>query len=764
MRRHARALLCAVLVSTACAGRVEASDPGAWRTFIRPTGFTDLLALENEVWGATRDGGLLRYVPATGAFDVIRREPGAIASNRLIRLAMDRSGQLWAGTSAQGVSRRRADGSRWDVVNILDGLPSDSVTVLETQGDTLWIGTARGVALWNGREIAGSLPDGFTVSFDTTFTSPRITGVAVLGDSLWLATPRGVGWARISALLTDWRPANAGLPATDVADLASDGSELFARVGTAVYRFRLDLGAWVVQAAPGVVRNLEDEAGVVLASGAAGLYRWRPQPSDTGWVRVADALGSLAGSGDSEPGVDPNGTYFAASTDTLYEHPAGAGAWIAHPAPSGPVANDLIHLAVDGPRLYVTSVGRGFSRFDGTSWRLWLPGFCGSGCDTDTTFVQPLGAFVVMVGRDGRKWIGSWSSPPYPGSFGPGGEIVTFDDSVSPPRFDHNVVVEDISQIDRMQRTWVLPGAVDSSGGIWFGSDTPAKGDVEPIGITHYDPLGSYLGSFDESNSTMSGRFVRGMTQTPNRRIWIGYSGQGLDFFTPPADSARFIHLTDTDNLVVRGVASRGDSVWILTNTELRLYDAAAGPTSTASQRLPVGGGQATFAFSPLAVGADGTVWAATTLGLRAFRPGGSQESFTTTNSPLPDDEVRSLAVDPASGALWMTTAGGLARFDPFYVAPPAPPVVALHVRVYPNPATTTALGLSLRLTGDAEGYRGEIFDLSGRRLRRFSAAVNGLAIWDGRDDDGRPVRPGLYFVRAEAGGRSAVARVVVLH
>jgi hypothetical protein len=85
-------------------------------------------------------------------------------------------------------------------------------------------------------------------------------------------------------------------------------------------------------------------------------------------------------------------------------------------------------------------------------------------------------------------------------------------------------------------------------------------------------------------------------------------------------------------------------------------------------------------------------------------------------------------------------------------------------VRVYPNPATTTALGLLLRLTGDAEGYQGEIFDLSGRRLRRFSAAANGLAIWDGRDDDGRLVRPGLYFVRAEAGGRSAVARVVVLH
>ena len=44
-----------------------------------------------------------------------------------------------------------------------------------------------------------------------------------------------------------------------------------------------------------------------------------------------------------------------------------------------------------------------------------------------------------------------------------------------------------------------------------------------------------------------------------------------------------------------------------------------------------------------------------------------------------------------------------------------------------------------------------------------FVARANGRVIWDGRDRDGSLVKPGLYFVRVEAAGRSAVARVVLV-
>jgi len=38
-----------------------------------------------------------------------------------------------------------------------------------------------------------------------------------------------------------------------------------------------------------------------------------------------------------------------------------------------------------------------------------------------------------------------------------------------------------------------------------------------------------------------------------------------------------------------------------------------------------------------------------------------------------------------------------------------------------------------------------------------------GVVRWDGRDDDGRHVRAGIYFVRLRGGGKEAIGRIVLL-
>lgn len=739
-----------------------ALDSAAWRTFIRPVAFTDLHVTERGVFGSTQEGGLLRWVPNADSFEVVRRQPGSIVSNQLTAVTTDGAGRLWAGSRGSGVSRLDSGASRWEVVTAIDGLPSDSVRVLEPQRDSLWIGTAKGVALWNGHEIAGALPDGITVSFDTTFSLSRINGVAVIGDSVWIATQRGVGYAHLSALLTDWRPANRGLAALDVSELASDDADLFARVGTSVFRFRPDLGQWVIQTAPGTTRTLADDEGRVLALGDAGLYRWRPSAADSAWVRVADGVATTFGVQAPEPVSDETGHLFVASGDTLYDWTGAA--WNPHPTPAMQISNDLIHLAVDGPRLYVTSNRGGFSRYDGVSWRLWPPFFCGAGCDTDTTFVSSTNAFLVQVGVHDRVFVGCWSNPPSPSTFGPGGAVTSFLDLGTPQSFDHQFVVENISQIDRIRHTWLLPGARDSLGRVWFGAETIALGDVDPLGLSLYDTTGVFLASFDETNG-MQSKFVRGLAVTTNQRLWIGYDGEGLDYLPlsvglPPA--ADFVHLGDTDGLGVRGVAARGDSVWILTNSDVRLFGSNSTSDNPAVKTMQFPGGQSVLGFQPLAIGLDGTVWAATLAGLRAFHPGGAQDFFFTANSPIPGNEVRSLAVDPRNGVLWMTTSNGLASLNPGYQPPPAPPLPALHVQLYPNPVTITNLGFGLRISGEAQSYRGEIYDLFGRFIRSYQAA-NGGVFWDGRDRHGHLVKPGLYLVRATAGGQEAVSRIIVL-
>jgi hypothetical protein len=110
---------------------------------------------------------------------------------------------------------------------------------------------------------------------------------------------------------------------------------------------------------------------------------------------------------------------------------------------------------------------------------------------------------------------------------------------------------------------------------------------------------------------------------------------------------------------------------------------------------------------------------------------------------------------------VWIGTTGGVNRLDPGYVAP-VPELPRLEIRTFPNPGRLTALGVGIRLSGNADDYRGEVYDLSGRLLHRFRAA-NGQVIWNGRDGDGKPVKPGIYFVRAESGGRTGVVRVALV-
>jgi hypothetical protein len=135
---------------------------------------------------------------------------------------------------------------------------------------------------------------------------------------------------------------------------------------------------------------------------------------------------------------------------------------------------------------------------------------------------------------------------------------------------------------------------------------------------------------------------------------------------------------------------------------------------------------------------------------------------FTPDNSPIANIEVRAVFVEP-SGALWVGTSAGINRFDPHYVAPPAPVLPALHVTVYPNPTWRTNAGFELKLRGEATQYQGEIYDLNGRLVKRFVVDGNDRVVWNGFDMDGRGVGAGVYFLKVRGGGAEATSRIVVL-
>ncbi len=90
----------------------------------------------------------------------------------------------------------------------------------------------------------------------------------------------------------------------------------------------------------------------------------------------------------------------------------------------------------------------------------------------------------------------------------------------------------------------------------------------------------------------------------------------------------------------------------------------------------------------------------------------------------------------------------------------------ALQMSAGPNPFRGQ---LSLNLSGTelSSGGNVQIYDATGRSIRslRFGGAAHGSVdlSWDGRDEHGLPVPPGIYLVEARSAGARAAQRVVLI-
>jgi len=716
------------------------STSGGWTTYLTPHRYSDLLVKGDTVWCSTREAGLLLYRRSAQSFTAITRSPNGLAGNELTALAYDRSGRLWIGTNGAGLSRMSADGSSWSLINAFDGLPADSVNCLRAEGDTIWVGTPRGIAFWNGKEIAGVLP---SFGQPSPFASDDITGIVVHPDTIWVSTGQGIYLSKRSTGLANWVSLNTGLLNTQIGALVTNDTLLFCQAGGRAYTYVNN--QWVMQGYTGNMKRLFDDGGVVTASTDLGLYRL----CNGGWATLnTEAASSFTDPSVWIPASDGAGLYLAANQTGLIEQPA-AGVATGWPVftPDAPPDNDIRNLNLDSGRVWVNSAEQGVGRLTGDQWRIWpdTPSPCSGYCDT--TFIEPLYAWALLVDREHKKWIANWEFA-----------LEEIDDSNPTPQFIHHTWPDSLRD-----RTRMWSSAADSDGGRWFGGDTPDLGVIPASGLLEFDSLGVLVANFrNENQSGVLNSKIHGLTVTRDHVLFVGYpnGAQWVQLPLGPNGMHDATPMTDVSRLDVQGLVARGDTLWMLTTQSLRRYKLTP---ITFQVEYTIPEATALFAGNPLAVGPDGSPWVGTEAGVRVYHSNGTSEDFNIENSPIAGNQVYAIRVDPVSGVAWISTSSGMNRYDPHYAPPPPPRVPQLSFLVYPNPIALNKTGLQLRIKGNGTAYEGVIFDLRGRKVKHFNAPANHSVIWDGTDDDGQTVRPGIYFVHANAGGSSATVRVAVL-
>lgn len=209
--------------------------------------------------------------------------------------------RLWLGTQGGGlwVAERRTDGAYAPPVRVVgkaEGLPNDVVLALARfgSGETLWIGTGRGVARWDGEELLafdgkGRLPVAMTFGFGTWQSTD--------GEPLAIATLRPGGMLEFQRS-GRWRihGPHYGLPAQSVQVLLREryrDALWLGTVGGGV--LRAERGRWaVLDERAGLpdrlVTGLGQIGGRLWVGTASGAVVWQ----DDAFVPLAPQLGTAA--------------------------------------------------------------------------------------------------------------------------------------------------------------------------------------------------------------------------------------------------------------------------------------------------------------------------------------------------------------------------------------------------------------------------------------------------------------------------------------
>ena len=135
---------------------------------------------------------------------------------------------------------------------------------------------------------------------------------------------------------------------------------------------------------------------------------------------------------------------------------------------------------------------------------------------------------------------------------------------------------------------------------------------------------------------------------------------------------------------------------------------------------------------------------------------------FNTDNSPLPSDEVLSIAIRQSDGEVFFVTSVGIASYHSDATEPSDD---FSNARIYPNPFSLNGTQDYItidQLPSDALIY---ITDAAGARVSR-TRSLGGTARWDARYADGRLAAPGVYiaWMTADSGKLKSIGKILITH
>ncbi len=400
--------------------------------------------------------------------------------------------------------------------------------------------------------------------------------------------------------------------------------------------------------------------------------------------------------------------------------------------PNGPNDNLFYYIAVDGNQdLWAASGTSGLFRLSGDVWKNYTAS-----------------EYPVMRGNEYTQVYPSrYSSDIFASGFGHG-LLKIMGDSMY--RFD-----ETNSCLKPFSPGFTLVEGVDedNSGQLWLIN----RGVANPI--LNFTTCEAYPVPTNAASTTLiyfaiDNYNTKWMSFPPD----IPGSERGVAYFNESVPTGRIIRGGElgADIQNAFGIAvDRNGEVWIATDNGVAVirdpYQVISNPNSipfVEKMRIIENGISTPLTENVQFIGVDAlnNKWLGTlSNGVLYVSPDGSTilKQFNTSNSPLTDNKVSSIATDPKSGRVFFGTQKGLSSYETIAIE-------ALEecdrITAGPSPYVIPSDKL-LRIDGLVEGSSIKILTISGTLVSEFETPGGRVASWDGRDLNGNYVSSGIYII-----------------
>lgn len=134
--------------------------------------------------------------------------------------------------------------------------------------------------------------------------------------------------------------------------------------------------------------------------------------------------------------------------------------------------------------------------------------------------------------------------------------------------------------------------------------------------------------------------------------------------------------------------------------------------------------------------------------------------NFTTSNSPIPSNDVNAVTIDGSTGEVFFVTRKGIVSFKNFATTP----LQDLdNIKVYPNPVKPGFTG-DVKISGLVSDATVKITDIAGNLVHE-TKSLGGTVTWNTMSFSGSRVPSGVYmiFITSQDGTLDAVKKVMII-